>query len=150
MSETEINSIGEASSAIAAYEPPQVFGLTVRKVPWMKLPELMETLDVSVNAIIQAFREESPEVSAAPLLRSSASFLIRLSCVSTRLSYAELEKLDLDWDQGAQLAALALQVNIQDLKAVIGFFAGALKGALAGFQSKPNADGSEPSKPDVQ
>jgi len=147
MSETEINSISEASAAIAAYEPPQLFGLTVRKVPWMKLPELMEQLDSQILAAIRTFADEETG-DPGPVLVSSLAFANKLLLLSCRIDSAKLESLDMDWDQGAQLAALAVKVNIQDLKAVIGFFADALKDALSGFRSKSSADGSESSKPD--
>ena len=148
MAEMVVNSIAEASAAIAAYEPPALFGLTVRKVPWMKLPELMEQLDSHILSAIRTFADEDTG-DPGPVLVSSLAFANKLILLSCRIDSKRLEELELDWDQGAQLAAKALEVNIQDLKAVSGFFGDALKDALSGFRSKSSADGSESSKPDA-
>ena len=145
----EINSMGEASAAVAEYQPPELYGLTVRKVGWTKLPGLIETFNEQVLAAIKSYTgDDGGDVDPAAVLTGLYEFANRLLTLSCGITSQDLDELKLDWDAGAKLFAHALRVNLRDLSEVVSFFSGALSGVINVSPGSASTPVSAPSAED--
>ncbi len=144
---TEIVDFYQASQAVMNYTAPEISGVKVRKVRWADRDELIAMLTGDLLRDLEALSSDAGSESGlnmdavASLLRKAPEFANWLLERSLRMSREQIDKLcdgDLSWDAGLVLVGACLQVNLVNLKDVVGFFNGVLDGVRAALPSKPS------------